>query len=319
MTKPLAVIDLGTNTFHLLIVRQEERKEFEILHRERRFVKLAEEGIHWIGSGAFLRGLDTLLHFKKIIGRFDVGQTVAVGTAALRTASNGREFVEEVRKKTGLEIALISGEREAELIGKGVALAIPDLGEKVYLIMDIGGGSVEFIIADTQQVYWAGSFQVGVAILFKEFHKSDPITAQEVEEIHHYLSEELLPLQNALRQYPCSILVGASGTFDVLENFLIREKGEVTYTSFSRESFPPIYEQLMFTTIQQRRDIPEIPEARVEMLITALILIDVVLEMAAFEEIIVSAYALKEGLLAEMMTGDHPYSSPTSSSPSDPI
>ncbi len=319
MSGPIAVIDLGTNTFHLMITQEEDvGKGFRMLHRERHFVKLAEEGINRIGPAAFQRGINTLKYFKNIIERFGVEQTVAVGTAALRTASNGQEFVEEARKKTGLKVVLISGDREAELISKGVTLAIPDLGDNTYLIMDIGGGSVEFIITKKGRVLWSGSFQVGVAILYKEFHKSDPITAQEVEQIRHFLEEALQPLQEALIQYPCTILVGASGTFDVLENFVAPKEGERFYSRFPRDLFGPVFDQLKYTTLQQRLDTPEIPEARAEMLISALVLIALILEKSSFEEIIVSSFALKEGLIAEMMSGQLPYSSSVSSSP-DPI
>ncbi|NJK83906.1 MAG: hypothetical protein HC912_08960 [Saprospiraceae bacterium] len=148
-----AVIDLGTNTFHLLIVEQNRQK----LYQERQFVKLAENGIEHISAAPFQRGIETMLHFHRVLKKFDVQQVQAFGTAALRTAHNGSAFIEEVEEATGIEIQLISGEREAALIQKGVAQAIPAT-DAHSLIMDIGGGSVEFILANQHEVFWAQSF-----------------------------------------------------------------------------------------------------------------------------------------------------------------
>lgn len=302
MSNHYAVIDLGTNTFHLLIARHGNGKEaFEVLYKERRFVKLAEEGIGKIGERALKRGLEALTHFQQVLQEYKVTEVRAVGTAALRTASNGPAFVREIKKRIGLNIMLIDGYREAELIAKGVDHAIPDLQGARYLIIDIGGGSVEFIIAQDGQVVWKGSFMIGVAILSNDFPNSDPITMAEVSQLTTHLKENLKELSQALDNYPCRILVGASGTFDVLENFIQeREKGS-SYSRFNTTSFQPIYEKLLSTTVIERMRSPEIPLERVEMLISALLLIHTVVGMAGIDEIIVSAYALKEGLLSELL------------------
>lgn len=175
-----AVIDLGTNTFHLLIVEDNGDGSFRELYRKQHFVKLAEEGIQTIGAAAFARGLDVMESFNITLDEYKVNQLTAFGTAALRTASNGQDFVNQVKEKNGIEIELISGDREAVLIHKGVLQAVPFTSERM-LIMDIGGGSVEFIIADKNQVYWAQSFPIGVAVLYKNFHQNNPITNTEIQ------------------------------------------------------------------------------------------------------------------------------------------
>lgn len=302
MTKNYAVIDLGTNTFHLLIAGWEQgQRSFHTVFRERRFVNLAQDGIETIGQAPFQRGLETLFYFKSQIKKYQVEHTVAVGTAALRTASNGKEFVGLAKKNAGIDVLLIDGDREAELIGKGVVQAIPDMGLQNLLIMDIGGGSVEFIISNKLEVFWAGSFPIGVAVLLKAFHHSDPIHHKEIELLERFLEQKLRPLREALKKYPCQILVGASGTFDVLDNFIMSENRGDHYSAFDRFLFTPLYQHLIVTTKSERLAMEKIPEERVEMLIAALVLIRFVLEMASIKEIVVSAYALKEGLLSEMM------------------
>lgn len=294
-----AVIDLGTNTFHLLIVER-AASGFTEIFREQVFVKLAEEGIETIGVAPFQRGLETIRQFKLLLDQHGVQDVRAFGTAALRTANNGQEFIEQVQQQTGIAVTLISGTMEAALIHKGVMQAVP-LSEEKALIMDIGGGSVEFIIADAQQVFWAGSFPIGVAVLYNRFHHNDPITEGEIATLKAFLKETVQPLANALTHYPANILIGASGTFDVLENFLAQPKTNRLHSFVAARDFPPFYEKMLVSTLKERFQLPGIPAARAEMLIVALVLIDVIMELAHTERIVVSAYAMKEGMLHEML------------------
>ena len=123
------VIDLGTNTFHLLIVAINEEGQLLELQRKRIFVKLAEDGIQTIGPRPYQRGIEVLRYYNKILKEHQISDVKALGTAALRTASNGSSFIKDVKQHTGIEIEIITGDMEAALIHKGVMKAV-DLGEK---------------------------------------------------------------------------------------------------------------------------------------------------------------------------------------------
>lgn len=298
--KKYGVIDLGTNTFHLLIVAANGNGSFQELYRKQYFVKLAEEGIQTIGAAPFARGLQVMQLFKQILDEQAVTDLRAFGTAALRTASNGQAFIEKVKENTGIEVQLIDGNREAELIHKGVLQAVPFSAERM-LIMDIGGGSVEFIIADKHQVYWAQSFPIGVAVLLKNFQHNDPITSQEIQAVWQFLQEKLAPLQAALAQYPTHTLVGASGTFDVLENILVKNKTHPYHSYLNASAFPDFYDKVVKMTLQERLNLEGMPAIRADMIVVALILVDYVIKLANIQQIIISAFAMKEGILHEMM------------------
>lgn len=298
--KKYGVIDLGTNTFHLLIVEANGDGTFQEIYRKQHFVKLAEEGIHTIGAAPFARGLGVMQEFKQIIDDQQVTQLKAFGTAALRTASNGEDFITKVRDQTGIAVELITGDREAALIHQGVLQAVPFSDERM-LIMDIGGGSVEFIIADKNQVYWAESFPVGVAVLLKRFHHTDPIANQEIEATRQFLQEKLAPLQTALSHYPTHTLVGASGTFDVLENILVNNKTNPNYSYLNANAFPDFYNKVVNMTLQERLNLEGMPAIRADMIVVALILVDIVIKMATIQQIVISAFAMKEGMLNEMI------------------
>lgn len=293
-----AVIDLGTNTFHLLIVAR-KGKSFEIIARERRYVKLAEDGINLIGPDPFHRGLSTLVEFKKILDRHKVTKLKACGTAGLRTAKNGGAFIEQARELTGIQIDLIDGMQEAQFIYSGVRQT-GALKLQKDLIMDIGGGSVEFIICDQAQTYFIESFPIGVAVLYKEFHNQEPIGKDAINKIDNFLKDQLSSLFQFIEENKISIenLIGASGTFDVISSFshgaAIHDQN---YHSVSIEKFEELYAGIICQTLQERAQNPTIPSSRTDMIVVALILINFILRRINSTEIIVSDYAMKEGIL----------------------
>ncbi|MFT5261369.1 MAG: exopolyphosphatase/guanosine-5'-triphosphate,3'-diphosphate pyrophosphatase [Polaribacter sp.] len=293
-----AVIDLGTNTFHLLIVAPSESDTFLELCRERIFVKLAEEGIERIGAAPFERGLAAMRRFKTILDEQEVKQLKAFGTAALRTASNAGLFIQRIKEETNIEVAIIDGDEEALLIYQGVRQVV-NFGVEKGLIMDIGGGSVEFILANQNGVIWAQSFPIGVAVLTRKFHQEDPISETAITALHHFLDNILQPLHEILRQHNVDNLIGASGTFDVLEATLVKPTKKVLSSSFPTHHFAPLYKRLIHTSLEERFQMSDIPDSRAELIITALILIQYIIDLTKTPEIIVSSYALKEGAIAQ--------------------
>lgn len=295
------VIDLGTNTFHLLIVEASNNGlPFKELYRKRQFVKLAEEGIKTIGQAAYDRGLSTLREYKVILDELQVQQLKVMGTAALRTASNGPAFVQQIKAETGIIIELIDGNREAGFIHKGVIQAVP-FEAKNYLIMDIGGGSVEFIIANMEAVIWAQSFPIGAAVLYKKFHQGDPLSQEEKNRLWEHLEQSTKPLFSVLKQYPVDTLVGASGTFDILEEALTDSKLHPLYGHIPIHLYQSFFERVSPASYQERLAMTDVPNNRADMIVVALLLIEFVVQKANIQQIIASSYAMKEGILAEMI------------------
>lgn len=140
----LAVIDLGSNTFHLLIVDVDSFGMWQTILKDRRYVKLASGGIDFIDDAAIGRAISVMVEFSERIQGMDVLHTIALGTAALREARNGLDVVERIQTASGIPIELIDGHQEAYYIWKGITSSLPGL-YRPCLIMDIGGGSVEFI------------------------------------------------------------------------------------------------------------------------------------------------------------------------------
>lgn len=306
----IAVIDLGTNTFHILIA-QTNLDSVEVLHREKVAVKIGEGGINvqLIIEEAKARAIAALRHFKKVADAYGVTEIHATATSAIRNASNSAEITDKIYQETGIRVRVISGEEEAELIYEGVKKALR-LNKEKSLIMDIGGGSVEFIIADDHKSYYKQSFEIGAQRMLDLFHHHDPMLPEEVEKLEQYLHEKLLPLKAAIVLHEPVTLIGSSGSFETLSDIYCEEKGivrppEATEYPLTIDSFYEIYSKLLFKDREERLNIPGMIPLRVDMIVVACCLIRHVLTEYQINQIRVSAYALKEGLLNHLIQMQH--------------
>jgi len=300
-----AIIDLGSNTFHLLII-EKRGNTFQTLLKEQIPTKIAKGGINQgiITEEAIERSLQVLRHFRQQINAHQVAlsNVKAIGTSAIRNAMDGTQFCQTIEKETGILIEVISGEREAELIYGGVRQAL-DLGDVPSLIMDIGGGSVEFIIANASRIFWKQSFEIGGQRLLEKFVLTDPISHSAIGRMNDYFQIQLLPLLNAAHQYAPQTLVGSSGSFDTLVDmdfmYCLGHLPDPLQTGFDLplEEFYRAYELFLTQNREERLSILGMIELRVDMIVPSAILIDYVLKSLNISQIRCSTYALKEGVL----------------------
>jgi len=290
----IAILDLGTNTFHLLIVEERTDGRFEEILKKRIYVKLALDGIDRLSEAAMERGIQALGEFNRLIRELQTHEITAIGTAALRTATNAPDYLRMIKTTTNVEVQLIDGQEEARLIYLGVSQVWFDPVDPV-LIMDIGGGSVEFIIADKDQIHWSVSYPVGVAVLYRNFHRSEPISQADQEALDEFLDDQLRDLKEMLARYRPSVIVGASGTFDVLGTMIGRDPDDRYHEVDDQIVYQMIQEIVLLNEEERARD-SRIPASRIDMIVVALLLLRKVLSMGSFRRIGISAYALKEGI-----------------------
>jgi len=305
MNNRLAIIDLGTNTFHLLLA-EKLGDSFHITHRDRQAVKIGKGGINKniIPFDGLERAVKALKLFKKKIDSLQITRVFAFGTSALRNAENKEEVIAKIKSETGIVITIISGDQEAEFIYQGVRSAV-NLGREKSLIIDIGGGSVEFIIGDEENIYWKKSIEIGAQRLLEQFHKHDPITSTEIAKLNNNFTNTLVPLFEAISIHQPQTLVGSSGTFDTLSDIFclqqnIFKNDDDRETPLSLESFEKIYTELIQKNRDERLAIPGMIDMRVDMIVVACCLIRFILDHHTFADIRVSSYSLKEGALVQV-------------------
>ncbi|MFD2163924.1 exopolyphosphatase [Paradesertivirga mongoliensis] len=306
MSKRIAALDLGTNTFHLLIADIFEGVITRIIYSDQKHVKLGEGGISTgtITEASFSRGIEALSDFHQAIIEHKVEFIRAVGTAALRSAANGQMFIDQVKANTGIAVEIIDGDREASLIYLGVKQAIR-LQEN-SLIMDIGGGSVEFIFANANGILWKKSYPIGAAKLMALFHHIDPIPDAEIKNIKNHLQDVLTDLKATSRDLKLQRLIGSAGAFETFAALCqIKTLGASLpvgkHFCFDLGVLNEVLEDILKSTHHQRAANPAILSVRTDMIVVASILTQCVINELKFRSVELSSFSLKEGLLAEQL------------------
>jgi exopolyphosphatase/guanosine-5'-triphosphate,3'-diphosphate pyrophosphatase len=301
MIKRFGVIDLGSNTFHLLIVDQTEGSRFKAVFRKRIFTSLSEGGIDFIKTERIEAGLNALKEFKKYITQYHCTHTRVIGTAVLRTASNSMDFIGKAEDILGINIEIIDGSREAEYIFQGITLS-PEVNTGTHLVMDIGGGSTEFILIKAGKILFSKSYNIGVGALHAMFHKSEPISATETEEMMAYILNKTADLQAIIKEYHPEYLTGASGSFEVLELMTDRSIDGATVSLIDPEAFLQLYSKVVSADESERQKMKGLPKERVKLIVVGMILKRVIFDLVHPKGIYVSPFALKEGIIREMIT-----------------
>lgn len=298
----IAVIDIGTNTFNLLIASM-NNGSLVLEDVEKKFVFLGKGGINknTIQKEAFDKGIKTLILFSEKAKESGVDKIIAVATSAVRNSNNGNEFANEVLIKTGINISIISGDTEAEYIYKG-ARSATKFGKLPVLLIDIGGGSTEFIICNDNQIFWKQSFEIGVMRLFEKFHKNDLISHKEIKSIEDYLAFQLEPLFIAVKKHEINDLIGSAGVFTSLAKIIelrFNNSKSLIKTSeydFDIYQFQNIHNYLIQTTLDERLKTPGLVKQRAQVIVVGTILVNFIIHKFKVKNFKLARYALKEGV-----------------------
>jgi exopolyphosphatase/guanosine-5'-triphosphate,3'-diphosphate pyrophosphatase len=255
---------------------------------------------------AMERALAVLSGFASEISELglEVSQAKVLATSAFRNAINGAAFVEAIKEHTGLNVDIISGEAEAGYIFNGVrASGVLAQAEK-SLVVDIGGGSVEFILCSGETALWKRSFEIGGLRLMDAFHTRDPLPEASVSELEKFLETRLAPLWEVLEPHLPLDLVGCSGSFDTLVEMREAANGqpvgnveEQPWHSLRLPEFSALTEKLLPLPLNERLAIPGMISLRAGMMPVAMVLIRLLLQKIGAGRILVSTWSLKEGVL----------------------
>lgn len=296
----IAVIDLGTNTFHTVIFKQ-IAGEIKEIYRKRHHVFLFANSVNDISQSAFERIKIAIEDFKIALEHYQPTMVKIIGTEALRIASNGKEISNYIEQSLNCEVEIISGEREAELITKGVVWEFEGNIENT-IIMDIGGGSVEFIHYQNKKIQWMKSFPIGVGILFNAAKHSEPIKLSEIQKLEAFIENKTGELLEYLKGQNIDTLVGCSGSFELIPSIQ-----EGAYPPFINKidielaEFYKIHKLLIHASIEERQQIKGLPPVRAQLVIVAFVLMHWFIKKSNVKQIKISKYAVKEGLASEYL------------------
>ena len=294
MKNRIAIIDIGTNTFNLLVVDKLENK-FETVYKERIGVGLGNKGINdaTIAPNAFQRGVQTLNEFKNKCLEFNVGYIRAICTSALRNAKNRQDFIETVHQQTGIEINIISGNEEAELIYHGVK--INHGFDSSSVIMDIGGGSTEFIFANQSGIVNKASFEIGVSRIYQHLNQPEQLDIEMVAKIERHLEKHT---HHFFDQKSADVLIGSSGSFKTFfELYQNTQYPREEYVRLEMLDLITNLNHIIYSTKKERDDNHYIIPIRKRMINIAAVKTNWIIQKLGIKEFIVSPYSLKEGAI----------------------
>lgn len=300
----IAVVDLGTNTCNLLIAETVDR-DYRILHQSKQLVKLGDDKIrdNEISPAAVQRSLQSFQSHQKVIREFNVDRIKVLATSAVRSAANKVPYLEQLGDKSGWLIKVISGEKEAELIFKGVMLAFKKIDEPA-LILDIGGGSNELILARHFEMIWKESRPTGMARVINNFLLSNPVNADQIRSLQDYFAAQHAAAIINGRKEKVKMLIGCSGAFDTIADIIDgvdpgtkqRKTQEISMVEFYE-----VYEKLLKSTREERILMKGMDHVRVDLIVPAIILIEKLIVEIGIEKIVQTDFALREGVLYELM------------------
>ncbi len=306
----VASIDIGTNSTHLLVAEINlELKSFSIKFSDKSTTRLGERDEEGnLTEESTQRVLVTLRRFKEYCKSNGVNQILTAATSAVREAPNGQQFIKSVLDETGIKIELISGSEEARLIYLGVLSGMA-FEDQSYIIVDIGGGSTELILADKKDAIALTSARLGAVRLKNDFLNKEPINEDRSRFLKTFIQGSLEPSVRKIRRRlnddkPVS-MIATSGTATSLGTLILADLGQPKQKmhgyKFKRENLRNILEKLIKMTSTEIKKIPSLSERRAEIIIPGALILNTSMEMLNFDELTISERALREGLVVDWM------------------
>jgi len=300
----VAAIDLGTNSFHAVIVDVHPDGSYTVVDSLKEMVCLGKRGVGKRLSHEEMQiGLEALRKIKTLCDRQRVEKIIANATSAIREAKNGGDFVQLIIDELQIKIRAIPGTKEAELIGIAIQHGMA-LDDKPSLAMDIGGGSTEFVILNKRQLIHLESFKIGVSRMAADFVKSDPVKTPDIKVMTDFYRKKLEGIVPVIRKHKPKVLIGSSGTMQNIASMIAATKGmypmltlnEFEYTA---EEFNRFYELFITFNKKNRKRTPGLDEKRIDFIVPGLVLVKYVLDTFKIKRIKTSTQAMREGIIIE--------------------
>lgn len=300
----LAAIDVGTNSFHLIVVEIDHHAgKFKVIYREKDRVRLGGGGMKQLSVSAMERGIKILKKFKTIADS-ENAPIRAVATSAVREATNRYLFISRAKKEAGVKIEVVSGEEEARLIYLGVLSCLPVYDKKILLI-DIGGGSTELLIGERRMIFYAASLRLGAVRLTKRFFKQETLTSDSVSKCREHISKLLKKVCTEIRDDDYELVVGTSGTIMNIAR-MIRFK-ELGYRpakdedlAISKKGLFDLVDRILAAKDPKKRaKLDGLDPGRVDIITAGALIIKEIFKKLKIQNLTVSKSALREGVILD--------------------
>ncbi|HYW21611.1 MAG TPA: Ppx/GppA phosphatase family protein [Nodularia sp. (in: cyanobacteria)] len=308
----IAAIDMGTNSLHMVVVKIDPKlPSFRIIAKEKETVRLGNRDIATgeLKPEIIDKAITALRRFQEVAKTANAETIIAVATSAVREAPNGRDFLHRVELELGLSVDLISGQEEARRIYLGV-LSGMEFNNQPHIVVDIGGGSTELILGDSQEARSLTSTKVGAVRLTSELITNDPISDAEFEYLQAYtramLERSIEDVLANIQLGESPRLVGTSGTIETLAMIHARENLDTVPSTlngyqFSRKDLENWVYRLRKMTNSEIANIPGMPDKRSEVILAGAVILQSAMSLLGVDSVTVCGRALREGVIVDWM------------------
>lgn len=302
----IAAIDVGTNSFHLVVARVLGAQTFDVVTQEKEMVRLGRGGgdMKVLSADAIDRGVRALTRMRHIAAAH--GAPVrAVATSAVREATNHHEFIERARA-AGVDVEVISGVEEARLIHLGVLQALP-VYDRPLLLCDIGGGSTELLLGHRASVRASRSLKLGAVRLTDRFFPDGIASKQAVAACRAHVTSSVWPFQREVASHGFEVFVASSGTAEAVAAMAHAASGRTPPKTFNAyvvaadDVREVVADLVRARTPAQRATLPGLDAKRADIILAGALVLEGVLDAFGVEELVISGYALREGVLLDTL------------------
>ncbi|MDR0880509.1 MAG: Ppx/GppA family phosphatase [Clostridioides sp.] len=335
----IGAIDIGTNSMRLLTADYEDGK----LKNRRKFVNTTRigEGVDKTGNiteGAIDRNIEALVEFKAICGEEGCERLYCMGTSALRDAKNSSEFIRRAKEEAGIEVEILPGEKEADLGLIGVIEGLDSTGsvssagsvggigsvsnagsissaetvfslksdensEELVLVLDIGGGSTEFVVGNSHGIRYNKSENVGALRMTEKFLSKDQVNSQEYLDMEEFLNKQILGTVEIVKSMGIKKLIGIGGTITSLsamnQKLEVYSMEKVHNSKICKKDVELILQNLKKMSVGDKKALPGLQEKRADIITAGVEILNITMKKLGFEEITVSEYDNLEGIICE--------------------
>ena len=304
----LAALDIGTNSFHLVVARRSAGDRFETLTREREMVRLGHGGgdMKELSPAAIDRGVSCLRRMRRISDSY--GATLrAVATSAVREAANSHVFLDRARDEAGIDIEVISGAEEARLIHVGVLQTVPVFDQRMLLV-DVGGGSTELLLGQKGETLAARSFKIGAVRLTDRFFPGGAISSDAVTACRRHIRAILSHFERAVADHGFEVAVASSGTAESIARMAhAATSAEALHTyncaRFTRGELESVVKELLrHRTASARAKVRGLEPARADIVVAGALILESVAATFDVEAFTYSEGALRDGVLVDTVS-----------------
>jgi exopolyphosphatase/guanosine-5'-triphosphate,3'-diphosphate pyrophosphatase len=297
----LAAIDVGSNAFRLAIAALNEEGEMQVIHTSRESVRLGADVFsrYEISEDKLIEGIEAFIRFRKLLNEYKVKVVRAVGTSALREARNRSYFINQIAKATDISIDVISAEEEARLEHLAVSRAV-DIQNKLALIVDIGGGSVEVTLATKKEIVATESFAIGTVRLLQlleQKKRGEKVFRQLVQE---YVKVTDARLRKEIADRKIDVCIATGGNVESLGDLRVEICKGKSNTSVTVEELDIIIKELEGRSYEGRIKDFKLRFDRADVIIPAALVLQNVAHLANVKEVLIPRVGVRDGLLIDM-------------------